>query len=175
MPTKRDKNHKALIDAMRNRCGGYWRDENGAHHANLMGLTVDAYDMHKAGSGFPDWIMFISWLAISVEIKNPERTISKRAAKQGKRAYIHGRFTDDEQEFARNFHGLRVVGFEQNELYDMLCDAARFVLAIDDMISGHDKPEPLPADFVKVFFNRHDNPPNWSVRSVSPQISGAGI
>lgn len=149
---KRDKNHKELIGALRNRCGGYHRDENGAHHANLKGLRVSAYDMYKAGSGFPDWIVFVSWLAICVEIKNPERTISKRAAKQGRQAFIRGRFTDDEILFNQNFNGLRFTMFEQNEIYDLLCKAAQFVLAVDDMLSGHDKPEPLPKEFIEMFF-----------------------
>lgn len=144
MRHRRDKTHAELIGALRNRCGGYWRDENGAHHAHIKGLCVDAYDMHKAGSGFPDWIVFVSWLAIGIEIKNKDGRRSREDAK--------GFYTPAEEIFIKSFHGLRVTAYEQNEIYDLLCKAAQFVLAVDDMLAGHDKPEPLPKEFVDLFF-----------------------
>lgn len=147
-PAKRDKNHGELVKAFKSRCGGYYRDENGTHHANLMGLCVDAYDMHRTGAGFPDWLVFVSWMAVAIEIKNPDgRT---RGAEQTQAGTLRaGYYTDDEIAFMRGFHGVRRTCTEQNEIYDVLCQVARFVSDADDLLGAK-----LSPDYLKLFFPR---------------------
>lgn len=149
-PHKRDKTHSELIKAMKNRMGGYWRDENGGHHAHLLGLTVDAFDLYKVGSGVPDWLVFVGWLAVFIEIKNPERVLSKKSTPQ-KQIIIQGRFTPDEREFMRNFHGIRRTLYEQNEIYDFLLSVARLVGDADDILAGR-----LPKSYMQIFFPKVD-------------------
>lgn len=144
-PANRDKKHDELVHAMKTRMGGYWRDENGAHHANLLGLPVDAYDMYKAGRGFPDFIVFVSWCAVAIEIKTPEtHTRRKMTMKQTR---MHALMTDAEIVFMQHFHGLRRVCTEQNEIYGELREIALMLLKLEDVTA-----DALPPEYVKVFF-----------------------
>lgn len=131
----RDKTHTELVKAMKSRMGGYWRDENGAHHAHLMGLPVDAYDMYKAGSGFPDWLVYVSWLAVVIEIKNLDGKPHGLPERTKKGALRKGFYTPDEILFTQQFHGIRRTFTEQNEIYDFLCQVAQFVLDTESEIS----------------------------------------
>lgn len=137
MVAHRDKNHDLVIKAMKARMGGYERDTNGAHHANLKGLRVSAFDMHKAGSGFPDWLIFVSWFAVTVEIKN-EETLKKK----GKAGYETSQYL-----FASKFKGIRKVITEQNQLYDYLCEIATLVHDLEDLASSH-----ASLSYIKAFF-----------------------
>lgn len=149
--SKRDVTHNEVIKAMKSRMGGYFKDQNGGHHAHLLGLPVDAIDLYKVGGGIPDWLVYVSWLPVMIEIKNPERTLSKKS-KQDERIYINGRFTPDEIEFANNFHGLRVVMFEQNEIFDYLCKLARFVIDTEHELTLH-----MSDSYRSVFFQNMIN------------------
>lgn len=136
MPSNRDDNHSIVSDALKNRCGGFHKDEVGVLHAYLKGLPICAVDMHKAGNGFPDWIVFVSWLAIPIEVKNHETMRIK--GKAG--------FTAAELIFKNEFTGIYRVCYEQNEVYELLCDFADLVLWLEGQA------EKLPDEYVRAFF-----------------------
>ncbi len=157
-PAHRDKTHDEMVKAMKNRMGGYWRDENGAHHAYLLGLPVDAYDMYKAGSGFPDFIVFVSWCAVAIEIKNPE---GKRPSEKTKKGQARlGFYTPAEDIFMQNFHGLRRTCTEQNEIYGELREVALMLLKLEDLTA-----DALPPEYARVFFPKMNIAKNVDVES----------
>lgn len=125
---------------MRDRMGGYWHPKpaDGSHYANLLGLPVCAYDMYKRGAGFPDWIVFVSYFCVTIEVKNLEG--------RGMR------FTPDEERFQKHFRGVYKVFTTEEEVYEFLLFVAKEVLYIEEEMAAK-----FPKEYARVFFPRIDD------------------
>lgn len=109
---KQDRNHKVVADALRNRCGGATQDEFKVWHAWLNGIPLSAIDTSRFGGEMLDWLVQVSWLTIYFEVKVEG---AEKDLKPGEIAFLNG------------CPAKSYVVTEQNEVYDILCAAARFV------------------------------------------------
>lgn len=150
----KDKSHAEVPKALKHRCGGYWQDkELGHHHAYLDGLPVAAYDMSARGNGYPDFEVWVSWLGIMFEVKNP-REVKRETANKGQfkqqyndRQYYFRRLEPTEVKFAAHHPGLIAIVSDYNQVYEWLRLVADFVLYCEGLAQDETSARPLMALF----------------------------
>lgn len=138
-----DKNHSEVPKALKDRCGGYWRDkENGHHYASYQGLKICAYDLHKVGNGFPDWEVWISWLCLQIEVKQERKVYvapkqgGGRAQKLSDEEYYYHQLEDTELTYRRSHSSIVPIVHERNEVYEWIKCAAEFVFYCESKSEG---------------------------------------
>lgn len=151
MPRRRartnvDKNHLEVPKALKDRCGGYWKNPDLPHHyAHLKGLHVCAYDTHGVGNGFPDWEVWVSWLCMGFEVKQ-ERPAEKTKTNSGQfqtkltdDEYYRAQLEDSELFYHRHHSGLIAVVWDRNQVYEWLNAMADFVLYCEHKAEASDE------------------------------------
>lgn len=129
---RKDKTHFVVRDAIKNRCGGYWRDADYPlfHYANLQGLRVVAYDFHKIGGGVPDWLVFVGTFAIYFEVKaEREERKDTRGRKRvlNDKEYYFAQLEPAEKFFYAHHPSITAIVWDQNQVYDWLVLCANYV------------------------------------------------
>jgi hypothetical protein len=115
---KIDQNHFIVPNAMRDRCAGFERDDYGVCFAYLRGLRIAAYDTSKFGGEMLDWLVMVGWLALFFEVK---RNGHEKELKPGENAFLS------------TSPGLSFIVSDQNEVYDILLRATRFIMHTEFM------------------------------------------
>jgi|SRR5581483_549073 len=165
MVYKPDKNRKEVINALRDRCGGFERDrEHGHYYANLRGVRVACYDMNKRGQGFPDFEVWVSWLGVLLEVKQ-EREVKTKGDHPGQfkqvyndREYYYRQLDDAEKTFHAAHPGLLFIVWDSNQVYDILSMMVDFVEYVEGL--SHNS-QPL----FRLFFPKTQEIENESVRT----------
>lgn len=155
MPTHRDANHAIVRDALKHRCGGFHKDKEHPHYyANIQGIKVAAYDLHAAGHGIPDWLVFVGTFAIFFEVKQPRPAGGKFGPKRTltDQQYYFGQLEDTETFFYWHHPSITAIVWDQNQVYDWLKLCAEFV--------NHQEGTSESAAFLKLFFPKVIISPN---------------
>lgn len=160
--TRQDKNHNEVIAALRDRCSGYCKDkELGHHYANLRGLKLCAYDTHGVGQGFGDWTVFVSWMCLQFEVKQPRKEYKAPAQGGGKiqsltdDEYYYSMLEPTEKKFRIHHSGIIVTVWDREQVYQWLCAAADFVLYCEGQ--SDQQPELLTLFFPNVIKPEQSN------------------
>lgn len=134
--TKQDRNHKEVIAALRDRCGGYWKDKGLPHHyAYIQGLRVCAYDTHGVGNGFPDWEIWVSWLCMGFEVKQ-ERPQTKHVDAIPDEQHYKAQLEDSEVFYRLHHSSLVPIVWDREQVYAWIQAMAAFVLYVEDKAEG---------------------------------------
>lgn len=140
-----DKNHKIVSNVLRDRCGGWRRDEYGVHHANLRGLRVVAYDMSKPGGELVDWLVMVSWFPVFFEVKR-EREVSDPSRLQlTEDQRLAKMLKPGEVEFLQTCPAVSMIVTTEDQVYVMLQKAADLVLLVEDTFQER-------SEFLRLFF-----------------------
>lgn len=149
---KNDKNFKEAIRALKDRCGGYWKDKEFPHHyAHCNGLRVALYDTNKMGQGFPDAELWVSWLCIQIEVKQ-ERPDPEKRGKAGRHKdaipddeYYRKQLENTEIFYRLHHTSIVPIVWDRNQIYELIKAMADFVLFIEGRAEGN-------PSFIKIFF-----------------------
>ena len=140
-----DKNHKIVSNVLRDRCGGWRRDEYGVHHANMRGLRVVAYDMSGPGGEMVDWLVLVSWLPVFFEVKR-EREVSDPSRLQlTEDQRLMRMLKPGEVEFLRTCPAISMIVTTEDQVYTIMQRVADMVLFIEDAFQDRQ-------EFLRVFF-----------------------
>lgn len=113
---KQDKNHRIVSNALRDRCGGCWKDDFNVWHAHIEGVDIAAIDTSKFGGEMLDWLVQVEWLTIYFEVKIIGE---EKSLKPGEIAFF------------KECPAPAYVVTDSNEVYNILNAAAKFVLFTD--------------------------------------------